>query len=435
MGDPRVKERGWPDEVTAVIQQLQSAGYEAFLVGGCVRDTLLGREVHDYDVATNARPNAVMALFPRTVPTGLKHGTVTVLMPAVSVEVTTYRVDLEYTDGRRPSGVHFTDNIEADLSRRDFTINAMALPLTGEVVDPFGGQHHLVTQQICAVGEAQERFQEDGLRILRALRFAAQLSFAISRDTTAAMRAQASMLKCVSSERIGQELAKLARSDWFGVAAELSEGPYLDELPNPMSSFRPAFTCLTQYARMDSGLPGTWRLTTTALAAQWPRCDVPLVSSVATWVWLSNLPLSALHPLARQLGWAKEWSGFIQEVVEWLCQDPGTFDERKWKQVLFTGHPVCLAVACAILDVFRKPETTTQPRYSAFTEAVSQQPIHTLQDLKVDGHDMLALGMRGPKIGIVLQELACAVLSGRVQNERQPLLAYVESHALREREI
>ena len=158
-----------------------SAGYEAYLVGGAVRDVLLGRELHDWDITTNATPEQVSDCFERVIPTGVQHGTVTVLINREPFEVTTYRVDGDYyTDGRRPDGVQFTPNLEEDLARRDFTINAMAwCPETDRLVDPFDGQRDLGLKLVRAVGEAHARLSEDGLRAMRAVRFAAVLGFRI----------------------------------------------------------------------------------------------------------------------------------------------------------------------------------------------------------------------------------------------------------------
>ena len=164
--------RSWPIPagVAALLDTLRGAGCEAHPVGGCVRDLLLGRTPGDYDVCTSARPEQVMALFPRTLPTGLRHGTVTVLTESGAVEVTTFRREGGYADGRRPDGVRFDVGLAEDLSRRDFTVNAMALSTEGEVIDPSGGQADLARRQIRCVGDTDRRFAEDALRMLRAVR-------------------------------------------------------------------------------------------------------------------------------------------------------------------------------------------------------------------------------------------------------------------------
>lgn len=198
-----------PNEVNSIIRTLDEAGYEAYAVGGCVRDSLLKVTPKDWDVTTSATPGQVKELFPRTVDTGIQHGTVTVLMGKEGFEVTTYRVDGEYEDGRHPKQVQFTASLTEDLKRRDFTINAMAYHPEEGLVDIFEGQQDLTAGRIRCVGIATERFSEDALRMLRAVRFSAQLGFAIEEDTRKAMKLLAANLKKVSVERIYAELSKL----------------------------------------------------------------------------------------------------------------------------------------------------------------------------------------------------------------------------------
>ena len=202
-----------PEKANEIITTLTAAGYEAYVVGGCVRDAILGREAADWDITTNARPEQVKALFPRTVDTGLQHGTVTVLNGKEGFEVTTYRIDGEYLDGRHPEQVLFTPNLLEDLKRRDFTINAMAYNEKEGLVDAFGGIGDLERGQIRCVGDPRERFTEDALRILRAVRFSAQLDFEIEAETKAALAEFAPRLTKVSAERIQVELMKLLTSD------------------------------------------------------------------------------------------------------------------------------------------------------------------------------------------------------------------------------
>ena len=198
-----------PSKAAEIIQELTVHGFEAYAVGGCVRDSILGREPEDWDITTSARPEQVKAIFQRTVDTGIEHGTVTVLMDREQFEVTTYRVDGEYEDHRHPKEVTFTASLEEDLKRRDFTINAMAYnPETG-LVDIFNGIEDLKNQVIRCVGNPGERFDEDALRILRAIRFSAQLGFQIDAETQRAMSERAEDLKEVSAERIRVELVKL----------------------------------------------------------------------------------------------------------------------------------------------------------------------------------------------------------------------------------
>ena len=202
-----------PPGVRRVIELLEENGAEAFAVGGCVRDTLLGRAAHDWDITTSAKPEKIKRIFRHTVDTGIAHGTVTVLHNQEAYEVTTYRIDGEYLDGRHPKDVQFTSDLREDLRRRDFTVNAMAYNDRTGLIDLFGGQEDLKNGIIRCVGEAQERFGEDALRILRAFRFAAQLNFSIDPETEAAAGHLADMLGRISAERIREELVRLLVSD------------------------------------------------------------------------------------------------------------------------------------------------------------------------------------------------------------------------------
>ena len=213
-----------PKKAQQIISALQEQGYDAYVVGGCVRDSLLHRFPADWDITTSAKPEEVKKIFKRTVDTGLQHGTVTVLLGKEAFEVTTYRIDGEYEDSRHPKEVIFTGNLEEDLKRRDFTINAMAYNDRAGLVDIFGGQEDLENHVVRCVGEPEERFTEDALRILRAVRFSAQLGFSIEEGTRKAARTLAHTLEHISAERIQAELVKLLISpypQYLGTAWEL----------------------------------------------------------------------------------------------------------------------------------------------------------------------------------------------------------------------
>lgn len=198
----------FPSHVERCLHTLWEAGFQAYPVGGCVRDTLLGRTPGDWDVTTSALPKQVMTLFERTVPTGVDHGTVTVVLETGIVEVTTFRREVGYTDNRHPDSVRFDVGLEEDLARRDFTVNAMAFAPDGSIVDPFGGERDLQKRSLRAVGDPEKRFSEDALRILRGIRFGAQLGFEIEEKTKRSMENQAEKLKRISAERIVHELEK-----------------------------------------------------------------------------------------------------------------------------------------------------------------------------------------------------------------------------------
>ena len=202
-----------PEKVNYIIEELMSHGFEGYAVGGCVRDSLLGRIPGDWDITTSANPYEVKQIFPRTIDTGIKHGTVTVMLGKEGFEVTTYRLDGEYEDNRHPKQVEYTKNLVEDLKRRDFTINAMAYNAKDGLVDEFDGLKDLQENRIRCVGSADGRFEEDALRILRAVRFSAQLNFTIEEETLAAIRIKALNLRNISAERIREELNKLMLSN------------------------------------------------------------------------------------------------------------------------------------------------------------------------------------------------------------------------------
>lgn len=191
-----------------ILKTLCCAGHEAYYVGGCVRDTLLGRPVHDWDITTSAKPEEIMALFDRCVPTGIAHGTVTVLLGDSQAEVTTFRTDGAYLDSRRPESVRFVSSLHEDLIRRDFTVNAMAMDADGNLIDDCGGKEDLRRRLIRCVGDAETRFSEDALRMLRALRFSAQLDFTIEEKTMQAIGKEAALCEKLSAERVRDECEK-----------------------------------------------------------------------------------------------------------------------------------------------------------------------------------------------------------------------------------
>jgi tRNA nucleotidyltransferase (CCA-adding enzyme) len=230
-----------PEAVVAVISRLQQRGHQAWLVGGCVRDLLRGVAPKDFDIATSAKPPQVQGAFPKVIPTGLQHGTVTVVTGGEHVEVTTFRAEGEYVDGRRPSSVSFDTDLEGDLSRRDFTLNAMAFdPVRGVLADPFDGQGDLSRGVLRCVGKALDRFSEDGLRALRAVRFAAVLGFQLEPETEAAIAPTLPVFRKVAGERVRDELGKLLLSPRPVLGLELlARTGLLAEISPELAATRP----------------------------------------------------------------------------------------------------------------------------------------------------------------------------------------------------
>lgn len=263
-----------PEPVLRVCTRLTERGFRAFLVGGCVRDLLRGLPPKDWDVATSATPKDVQHSFDKVIPTGIQHGTVTVVIRGTHVEVTTFRTEGDYVDGRRPSTVEFRTDIADDLSRRDFTINAMAFdPVKRELVDPFGGQQDLAARLIRAVGTAMDRFSEDGLRALRAVRFAAVLGFSVDEDTRAAIPRTIPIFKKVSMERVHEEFQKLLLSDRPRLGLELLQSTEL------LSAFLPEVNELVGF---KEGLPmDLFQLAVSAVAHAPPVLEVRLAALLA----------------------------------------------------------------------------------------------------------------------------------------------------------
>ena len=212
-----------PQNINYVLDTLTQNGHKAYIVGGCVRDLLCGKEPHDYDITTSALPNETQNLFDKTIATGLKHGTVTVIVDNTPIEVTTFRTESIYNDSRHPESVNFVRNVSEDLARRDFTVNAMCYNHTDGIIDLFGGKNDISNKILRAVGNAETRFQEDALRILRLFRFASTLEFDIEKDTFDAAIKCAPLLKNISAERIFVELTKAAQGDNVPVISPLLE--------------------------------------------------------------------------------------------------------------------------------------------------------------------------------------------------------------------
>ncbi len=228
-----------PAPVNYIIQELEKCGHEAYMVGGCVRDSVLGRKPHDYDICTSATPDEILQAFPyeEIIPTGLQHGTVTILINKEPFEVTTYRIDGDYSDNRRPDNVTFTKNLVEDLRRRDFTINAMAYNPRIGLIDPFNGLEDIKEEKIRCVGSAKDRFGEDTLRILRAIRFASQFGFVIEPDTDWEIHQQHKKLENISVERINSEFCKIVSSDSFCVQLLLYKDVFSLFIPELKSMF------------------------------------------------------------------------------------------------------------------------------------------------------------------------------------------------------
>jgi len=399
-----------------VIETLEKAGHEAYLVGGCVRDKLLGREIYDYDITTSALPEVVQSLFANTVPTGIKHGTISVLIDEERYEVTTYRTDGKYEDGRRPEEVIFVRNLEEDLARRDFTINAMAMGRDGVIRDPFGGQEDLRNQLIRAVGDPVKRFEEDALRMLRGIRFAAQLKFTIEGKTFAAIQYESHSLKQISRERIRDEWHKMLLSS-PEIALDLLRKT--DALRHIMS--RPQTFDVRVQDPWGHGVD-PWEL-----AGQWATrapADLPLRYGIVL------TAVRAEEPRIEKTIQELRLSTQLKKEIKSICQfaelgSPREWNDLQWRQLFFKYGAQEVWRGCMLYATLHEPER--MPEWDAIVaNRKQQQPLWSLQDLAITGQDLMASGVpAGPAIGKVLQRLADRVLREPERNRQEDLLRLV----------
>lgn len=434
-----------PAPVRDILETLEAAGHRAWCVGGCVRDALLGRAPEDWDVTTAARPEETMALFgDRAVPTGLRHGTVTVRTAAGGVEVTTLRRDGAYRDHRRPESVTFTDSLEEDLRRRDFTVNAMAADLAGDLYDPLGGRADLAAGVLRCVGDPDRRFDEDALRILRGLRFAAQLGFAIHPDTAAAIHRNRELLGDIAPERIWTELKKLVTGTQ---AAEV-----LRAYPDVIGVFWPEVLPMVGFdQRNRHHCHDVWEHTLHALAAVPPEADLRLT------VLLHDIGKPNCFTVDEKgqghfYGHPAESARLAGEMLRRLRADNATTETVvrlvTWhdKNIPRTRSGVARALGKLgerdlrrLLDVKWADNLAQAPEYRAVqgeidkAEAILDQLLAegacvSLRQLAVTGRDLLALGLSGPAVGRILRTLLDAVLDETLPNQRAALLAAARNY-------
>ena len=384
-----------PYEVEWVIGKIRDAGYEAFAVGGCVRDTLLGRTPEDWDVTTSARPEAVKAIFERTVDTGLQHGTVTVLKNRKGYEVTTYRIDGEYHDGRHPDSVEFTPNLLEDLKRRDFTINAMAYSHETGIVDEFGGMEDLKAGIVRCVGRPEDRFTEDALRLLRALRFSAQLGFEIEESTYAAIKTIAPNLAKVSKERVQAELTKLLLSAHPERILLLKEtGLSVQIVPGFDAVFAPAL--FSELSRLPAEKPLRW--------AGFLLCQsAKQAEAVLKGLKMDN---ETIGNVSRMIEGAKETLPLEKPAV---------------RRAMSRYTPYQLEGALKLKELMGSPVAGEIRRLRE--EIIRDGDCVSLKDLAVKGRDLLEAGVeRGPMVGEILNHLFDLVLLYPEKNDRELLL-------------
>ena len=431
-----------PEDVKAILHTLQEAGSEAYAVGGCIRDSLLGRRPDDWDITTSAKPQETKALFGKTIDTGIQHGTVTVMRHGRGYEVTTYRVDGEYEDGRHPKEVTFTASLKEDLRRRDFTVNAMAYNEKDGLVDLFGGRQDLEQKIIRCVGEANERFEEDALRIMRAVRFSAQLGFSIEERTKEAIRGHAERLRQVSAERIQVELTKLVISpnpDFLRIAWEtgitavvLPEFDRLMEQPqnNPHHCFSVGEHTLhaMQAVRPDKCL----RLAMLLHDVAKPLCLTTDAEGIDHFHGHAQKGERMAAQILKRLRYDNHTTELVSRLVKW--HDVAIAPEKKAVRRAASRmgkelFPLILEVKAADLaaqsDYQRaeKQEWLEQLR-SLYEEIEREGDCLTIKDLAVNGRDLIQSGITpGPQLGLALQQLLEIVLEDPEKNTREYLLS------------
>ena len=434
-----------PRKVLMIINNLQLHGYEAFAVGGCVRDSILARRPEDWDITTSAKPEEIKKLFRRTVDTGIEHGTVTVLIGKDSFEVTTYRVDGAYEDGRHPKEVCFTSRLEEDLQRRDFTINAMAYNDEVRLVDVFGGMQDLNHHLIRCVGDPRERFSEDALRILRAVRFSAQLNFPIEPETAEAIKELAPTLEKISAERIQAELVKLLVSphperirdayelgitrvilpEWDAMAGVEQNTPHhrYDVAEHTIRAMK--------YVKRDKIL----RLTMLFHDMGKPSTKTTDENGRDHFKGHALVSEEIARKVLRRLKFDNET---VKKVTRLVCYHDYRMEatprnvRRAMNRIGVELFPYYLAVRMADAKAqspYRRREKIENivAIRKLYQEALLEENCVTLRQLAVGGRDLMDLGMTpGREIGSMLSELLEYVIDDPKRNEKEILCAYVK---------
>lgn len=382
-----------PKYIKNILITLESHEFEAYLVGGCVRDMLLNRYPQDWDICTNALPEQIMEIFPDTLPTGLKHGTVTVIQGRHSAEVTTYRTEGTYSDHRRPDAVQFVTDLTADLARRDFTMNAIAVSARGLVADPFGGIEDIEKKTIRCVGDPEKRFREDALRMFRAYRFSARLGFAIEAETNKAIADCSSLASALAPERIRDELGKILRTDRTRVLGHMIRLGLMNTYLEGDTDACPDFRILSATPRKSSI---RWCVFAIVLRQS------GLIRNVAVFLTLLRLDRTTIRTASA-----------ADEIFS-----RGLSDRRTELMLNMSIYGVD-AVKCAYYAYDALYGTR---REKEVVSVLKSGDCFSLDKLAVSGEDLLSLGYKGPELGRMLQFLLEYVIQYPQNNTRETLL-------------
>ena len=424
-----------------IIKTIQAAGFEAYAVGGCVRDSILGRIPDDWDITTSANPQEIKKIFKRTIDTGIQHGTVTVMMDKEGFEVTTYRIDGEYEDSRHPKEVTFTSNLREDLRRRDFTINAMAYNEEVGLVDIFGGISDIEKKTIRCVGDAKERFTEDALRMMRAVRFSAQLGYSIEEGTKEAIKELAPNLKNISAERIQVELVKLVVSnnpDYLKVAYET--GITAQVLPefdlcmetdqnNPHHKYSVGEHILHSMKHIEADK--VLRLSMLFHDMGKPKAKTEDEQGIHHFYGHNEISENIAEEVLKRLRFDNDTIYKVKKLVYFHDYHPGLTDKSVRKFVTKIGKelvPFYLLVQRA--DVLAQSEYKREDKLAKIDEVsrifdgiIERGECLSLKDLAVNGKDLIALGMKpGKEIGETLEHFLKMVIANPSLNEKEILL-------------
>lgn len=429
-------------KVTLAMEKLEDAGFEAYLVGGSLRDILMGREVHDFDITSSAKPEEVMEVFSdfKVIPTGLKHGTVTVLVEDEPLEITTFRSESGYSDGRHPDSVSFAKSVEDDLGRRDFTMNAMACRINGELFDLFGGQKDIADKLVRTVGNAKERFSEDGLRILRAIRFAAVLGFEVEAGTKNAIHQMGYMIEKVSEERIVSEFNKIM----------LSEKPstYLREYKDIICIFIPELEACIGFDQKNhhhvydvfehtlsvvDNMPPKLSL---RLAALFHDISKPICFEIGSdgeghFYGHASKSSEMAENILRRLKYDNVTITDVCQLVKYHDHQIENSDKiikrmlrRLGKKGFFDILDLKRADNLGQSEEFRYRQDILQELENSARRILDEKACFSIKDMAINGSDLIKLGMvQGPEIGEVLEMLLDRVISGEIKNDRQELIA------------
>ena len=433
-----------PNDVNSILERFASVGYHAYPVGGCVRDALLGKIPDDWDLTTDAPPEAVLALFGEAAhPTGLQHGTVTVVSEGRNVEITTMRRDGEYRDNRHPESVMFTNRLEEDLSRRDFTVNAMAFDKGGMVIDPFNGQSDLSDRILRCVGDAKTRFEEDALRILRLLRFASVLGFEVEATTAAAAREKRELLKTVAAERVYAELNKLlcgenvtnvllAFPDVLGVVIpEILPCVGFDQR-NPHH----CFDVWEHTARSVGAVPPRRELRWTMLFHDLGKPHCMTIDSDGIGHFFNHTKLSERlsENIMSRLHFEKSLAAQVRAQLE--CFDDMFPPERValHKEMAKRGKAVTANLlltkqadnAAKAPEGLERAQAPWREAQRVYDELIAEGACCSLAELAVNGGDMAAIGFRGKAIGAVLDKLLGEVAAEKLPNQKVDIIRRAE---------